>query len=142
MNDDEQRVAADDVHTPLASRQSKTGVRARLRRTPGGAQFLRGTVFVVGLLFVLLGIVLVALPGPLTIPPILLGLYIWATEFAWADRLLQRAKKSAREALDQAKRKPVATAVVTGSGVVAAGVAFYLVSRYDLVDRARDALGV
>ena len=142
VTDEEHAAVAEEEHTPLASRQSKTGVRARLRRTPGGAQFLRVTVFVVGLLFVLLGIVLVALPGPLTIPPILLGLYIWATEFAWADRLLQRAKKSAREALDQAKRRPVTTALVTGSGVVAAVVAFYLVSRYDLVDRVRDSVGV
>ena len=142
MSEDEQALVADEEHTTLASRQSKTGVRARLRRTPGGAQFLRVTVFIVGLLFVLLGVVLIALPGPLTIPPILLGLYIWATEFAWADRLLQRAKKSAREALDQAKRKPVTTALVTGSGIVALAVGVYLVSRYDLVDRARDALGV
>lgn len=127
---------------PLASRQSQTGVRARLRRTPGGAQFLRVTVFVVGLLFILLGIALVALPGPLTIPPILLGLWIWSSEFSWADRLLQRAKKSAREALDQAKRKPVTTGLVTGSGLVAVGVAVYLASRYELLDRGREAVGL
>jgi hypothetical protein len=51
-----------------------------------------------GLLFILLGLALAALPGPLTIPPILVGLYIWSTEFAWAGRLLERAKRSAREA--------------------------------------------
>ena len=133
------------VTTPddsLASHRSTTGVRARMRRTPGGAQLLRGIVFVVGLLFILLGIALAALPGPLTIPPILLGLYVWSSEFAWADRLLQRAKRSAREALDQAKRKPVLTGLVTLSGVIAVGVAIYLAGRYDLVERAKDAVGL
>jgi hypothetical protein len=126
--------------TRLASRRNRAGVRARLRRTRGGAQFLRAAVFVSGLLFILLGIALVALPGPLTIPPILLGLYIWSTEFRWADRLLQRAKKSAQEALDQAKRKPVTTALVTASGLAAAAVAFYLMSRYDILGRALETL--
>jgi uncharacterized membrane protein len=126
----------------LSSRQSTTGVRARLRRTPGGAQFLRITVFVSGLLFILLGLVLVALPGPLTIPPILLGLYIWSSEFAWADRLLQRAKRSAREALDRARRRPVTTALVTFSGLLALGAALYLIGRFDLVEQARGIVGL
>jgi uncharacterized membrane protein len=126
----------------LASRQSTTGFRARLRRTPGGALLLRSVVFVVGLLFVLLGIALVALPGPLTIPPILIGVYIWSTEFAWADRLLERAKKSAREALEQARRRPIISAVVTLGGLAALGVAIYLADRYMLLARALQALGL
>jgi hypothetical protein len=136
--------AAPDADEPstLASRQSTTGVRARLRRTRGGRQFLRAAAFLLGLLFILLGLALVALPGPLTIPPILLGLYIWASEFAWADRLLQRAKKSAREAWEQARRKPVTTSLVTGGGLLALGVGLYLVSRYDLVSRAREVVGL
>jgi uncharacterized membrane protein len=126
----------------LASRQSTTGFRARLRRTPGGALLLRAVVFVVGLLFVLLGIALVALPGPLTIPPILIGVYIWSTEFAWADRLLERAKKSAREALEQARRRPIISALVTLGGLAALGVAIYLSDRYMLLARALQALGL
>ena len=126
----------------MASRQSTTGLRARLRRTPGGGLVLRAVVFVVGLLFVLLGIALVALPGPLTIPPILLGVYVWSTEFAWADRLLERAKRSATEAWEQAKRRPVASAAVTLGGLVALGVGLYLVSRYDLLARAQQAIGL
>ncbi|MFP5219959.1 MAG: PGPGW domain-containing protein [Actinomycetes bacterium] len=118
------------------------GVRARLRRTPGGRQLLKLIVFVVGLLFILLGLALAALPGPLTIPPILLGVWIWSSEFAWADRLLERAKRSAIEAWEQAKRRPVVSALVTGSGLVALGVGIYLVSRYQLVDQARDAVGL
>jgi hypothetical protein len=44
------------------------GWRARVRRTPLGAQLLKLAVFVVGLLFILLGLALAALPGPLDDP--------------------------------------------------------------------------
>ena len=120
----------------------QTGVRARLRRTPGGALLLRVAAFLVGLLFILLGFLLVALPGPLTIPPILVGLYIWSTEFAWADRLLERAKGQAREAWANAKAKPVLSAAVTLSGLLAVGVVIYLVGRYDLVARGKELAGL
>ncbi|HWH30432.1 MAG TPA: PGPGW domain-containing protein [Mycobacteriales bacterium] len=128
--------------SPAGDPPAQRGVRARLRRTPGGRQLLKAGVFVLGLLFILLGLALAALPGPLTIPPILLGVWIWSSEFAWADRLLERAKRSAQEAWEQAKRKPVVSALVTGSGLVALGVGLYLASRYELVDRARDAVGL
>ena len=126
-----------------SARRGRTGGwRARVRRTPGGALFLKVAVFVLGLLFILLGLALAALPGPLTIPPILLGVWIWSSEFAWADRLLERAKRSAQEAWENAKRRPVVSALVTVSGVVALGVGIYLANRYELVARARDIVGV
>ena len=118
------------------------GWRARLRRTPGGALLLKGLVFVLGLAFVVLGCVLVVAPGPLTIPPILLGLWIWSTEFAWADRQLDRAKASARVAWEDAQRRPVVSAVVTGGGLIALGVGIWLAARYELVARAREVVGV
>ncbi|MGI8537489.1 MAG: PGPGW domain-containing protein [Mycobacteriales bacterium] len=118
------------------------GWRARLRRTPGGTQLLQVLVFVAGLLFILLGLALAALPGPLTIPPILVGVYIWSTEFAWADRLLERAKKRAREAWGKAKKRPVLSALVTVGGLIALGVGIYLVSRFDLVARGTDLIGL
>ena len=142
MGEDEHGGVTSDEHTPLSSRQSQTGVRARLRRTPGGAQFLRVTVFISGLLFILLGIVLIALPGPLTIPPILLGLWIWSTEFRWADRLFDRAKDSAHKALEEARRRPVLTGLVTGSGIVALVVGIYVSTRYQLVDRVLVLVGL
>ena len=123
---------------PSSVRNWKAGVR----RTPGGASAVKAIVFVSGLLFILLGLALAALPGPLTIPPILVGLYIWSTEFAWADRLLDRAKRSAQEAWEKAKSKPVLTALVTLSGLAAFGVGLYLVARYDLVERAKALVGL
>lgn len=116
--------------------------KAVVRRSPGGTRAVQAIVFLAGLLFILLGVALVALPGPLTIPPILVGLYIWATEFPWADRLLDRAKRQAQEAWDQARRRPVTTAVVTGGGLVAAGVVIWLALRYDLAQRLQDLVGL
>jgi hypothetical protein len=103
---------------------------------------VQAVVLVAGLAFVLLGFALVALPGPLTIPPILLGLWIWSTEFRWADRWLDRAKDSARRALDEARRRPVLTGLATGSGVVALAVGIYVSTRYQLVDRVLVLIGL
>ncbi len=66
-------------------------------------QAYRLIVLVVGLSIVALGLVLVVLPGPWTIPLVLLGLAILATEFVWARSLLQRAKVYALKAKDKAR---------------------------------------
>lgn len=123
-------------------RHKLSGKRARMRRTPGGALALKVIVFVIGLAFIALGAAALVLPGPLTIPPVLIGLYVWSTEFAWADRLLDRAKASAEEAWKEARKRPVMSAVVTVSGLVATGVAIYVVMHYGLIDRARQAVGL
>jgi 4-hydroxybenzoate polyprenyltransferase len=118
-----------------------TAWRDGVRRTPGGRQLLKLGVFLLGLVFVLLGVALVVLPGPLTIPPILLGVWIWSTEFAWADRLKDRAVDSAREAWEAARRRPVTSAVVTGGGLLLAVVCAIAVRRYDVVDRVTGSFG-
>ena len=123
---------------PSSVRNWKSGVR----RTPGGGTAVKAIVFVSGLLFILLGLALAALPGPLTIPPILVGLYIWSTEFAWADRLLERAKRSAQEAWEKAKRQPVLTGLITLSGLAAFGVGLWLVAKYDVVERVKSLVGL
>lgn len=129
---------------PTIGVRSRTGRgwRAALRRTPGGALLLRGMVFTLGLALVVLGCLLIVAPGPLTIPPILLGLWIWSTESAWADRQLDRAKASARTAWEDAKRRPLVSGVVTGGGLVALGVGIWLVGEYELVARGRELVGV
>ena len=63
----------------------------------------RMIVLVVGLSIVGLGLVLVILPGPWTIPLVLLGLAILASEFVWARLLLQRAKGYASKAKEKGK---------------------------------------
>jgi hypothetical protein len=120
---------------------SSTGWRAHLRRTRGGALLLQAIVFTVGAVFIALGVVLVVLPGPLTIPPILLGLYIWSTEFEWAERLRVRAAERGRIAWEATKRRPVHAAVVTLAGVVALVAGLVAMSRYEIVDRVTGLFG-
>ncbi len=110
--------------------------RDRIRQKPGLGIAYRVAVFVAGLLFVLLGLALTGLPGPLTIPPVLIGLWVWSTEFEWARRFFVTFRRKARDAWAHAKQHPVSSAAVTIGGLVAAGVAFWAVGHYHLVDRA------
>ena len=67
-------------------------------------QAKRAIVIVIGFTVLVLGIVLIVLPGPavLVIP---LGLAILATEFVWARRLLVRFKWKARRLKNTISRK-------------------------------------
>ena len=127
-------VLGDSVDVPKDSR------RDRIRAKPGLREAYRVGVFVAGLLFIALGIALMALPGPLTIPPVLLGLWIWSSEFAFAERFFDSFKDKARDAWAHARRHPVSSTVISGGGVVAAMVAFWAVQHYELVDRAKAAI--
>ena len=114
----------------------------RLRTQPGTREIYRVVVFVLGLAFILLGFALAVLPGPLTIPPVLLGLYIWSKEFRFAEKLFDGFQEKAKEAWEHAKRKPKSSAAMTIAGLAAAGVAFWAVGHYGLVDKAKDAVGL
>ncbi len=115
--------------------------RARVHSKPGVALAWRVGVFVVGLLFVLLGLALTVLPGPLTIPPVLVGLWVWSTEFDWARRVFATFARKARETWKHARQHPVSSAAVTFGGLAAAGAVFWAVGYFELVDRGKSALG-
>ena len=63
-------------------------------------------MFVVGVALVLLGIALIPLPGPFSIPLMIAGLAVLATEYVWAERVLDTVKDrgqagvGGRQALD------------------------------------------
>jgi hypothetical protein len=116
--------------------------RERVHSKPGLVQVWRVGVFVAGLLFVLLGIALTVLPGPLTIPPILIGLWIWSTEFEWARQLFATFARKGRDAWRHAKQHPVSSAAVTLGGLVAAAAVFWAAGHFELVDRTKSALGI
>jgi Putative transmembrane protein (PGPGW) len=118
------------------------GWRDRVRAKPGLREAYRVGVFLLGLAFIVLGVALAVLPGPLTIPPILIGLWIWSTEFRFAERLFESFKRKAREAWAHARRHPLSSAAVTVGGLVAAGLAIWAVGHFELVDRARSAVGL
>ena len=138
----------------MASSSSKTSIRrppdaeapasfrTRMRSTPGLSTVWKVGVFIAGLLFVVLGAALAVLPGPLTIPPVLIGLWIWSTEFAWAKRLFQSFQRKARQAWEHAKLHPLSSTLITVGGLAAAGAAFWAVGHYELVDRAKDVIGL
>lgn len=120
----------------------REGLRARIRSKPGLGHTYRIGVFVVGLLFIALGLALAVLPGPLTIPPVLLGLWIWSTEFRWAERLFESFKRKARETWAHAKRHPVSSAAITVGGLAAAGAAMWAIVHFELTDKAKGLVGL
>ena len=70
------------------------GVDRRLRRV---------LVFVIGMTLLIAGVAMLVLPGP-GILVILIALVLLATEFAWAQALLQRAKHHASRAANKLGR--------------------------------------
>lgn len=116
--------------------------RDRVRSKPGLSHTWRLGVFLLGLVFIAGGFALAVLPGPLTIPPVLLGLWIWSTEFEWAHRFFAVFQKKGKEAWDHAKRHPVTSTVFTVVGLAMAGAAFWAVGRFHLVDRGLDLVGL
>jgi hypothetical protein len=116
--------------------------RDRVRSKPGLGPLYRVGVFLAGLVCIAIGGALSVLPGPLTIPPVLLGLWIWSTEFRWARRLFQAFQRKARDAWAHAKLHPVSSALITVGGLALAGVAFWAVQHYELIARARELVGL
>ena len=60
-------------------------------------------VTVAGLVLVTLGVVMLITPGP-GILVVVLGLAVLATEYAWAERMLDKVKTRSRSAYERARR--------------------------------------
>ena len=67
----------------------------------------RVVVFVIGTTVILMGVVMLVLPGPGTLG-IIAGLAILATEFVWARRFLRRAKAKLSSVIGQPDRSKAA----------------------------------
>jgi uncharacterized protein (TIGR02611 family) len=84
----------------------------------------RIAVTVVGFVVLIAGVVMMVTPGP-GIVVILIGLAILATEWAWAERALDRAKETGSGALRMATASPLRIALsvaLTLAGIAAAVV--------------------
>jgi uncharacterized protein (TIGR02611 family) len=89
----------------------------------------RIAVTVVGFVVLLAGVVMMVTPGP-GIVVILVGLAILATEWAWAERALDRAKERGQDVLRTATASPIRIALsvlATLAGLAAAVVLWLLV---------------
>ena len=49
-------------------------------------------VLLIGSTLILTGLLLIILPGPFTLPLLILGLVVLALEFAWAEAMLARVR--------------------------------------------------
>lgn len=72
------------------------------RKLPHPLRWL--TAAVVGTTLTVTGLIFLLLPGP-GIPLIIAGLAILATEFAWAEVLLNRTKHHVNRAVNRVKKK-------------------------------------
>ena len=61
--------------------------------------------FYIGSFLVLAGLVLIVLPGPFTMPLVIAGFFVLAVEFAWAERLLAKAKGHASKIVPKKFKK-------------------------------------
>ncbi|MEO6501522.1 MAG: TIGR02611 family protein [Jatrophihabitantaceae bacterium] len=105
-------------------------VRDKVTRVPGGALIWRLLIGTLGLLIVLIGVALIPLPGPGWVI-VFVGVAVWATEFSWAQRLLQYGRSVLHKWTEWVKRRSLVTRVLIGLGgllVLAGAVAFALIT--------------
>jgi uncharacterized protein (TIGR02611 family) len=99
-------------------------LRDRVRSAPGGRHAYRVVVAIVGLSVVTVGLALVPLPGPGWIV-VLVGLAILASEFVWAQRLLDLVRDRLQAWTHWVMGRPVwvrvAISLVTAGAVAAIG---------------------
>lgn len=77
----------------LDKADDKWAWRRRIRSDPRKARIYRIGVAIAGLFLVVLGALSGPLPGPGGIPLVLLGLAVWASEFEWAQRVMEWFKR-------------------------------------------------
>jgi uncharacterized protein (TIGR02611 family) len=80
----------------------------------------RAAVFVVGVALVVVGLIMFVTPGP-GIVLVVAGLAVLATEFAWAEHLLDKAKEQAAKAGRSAQRLPGVGRVTSAAGRLVPG---------------------
>lgn len=80
-------------------------LRTQVSRLPGGVLTWKVLIAVLGLAIIIVGIVLLPLPGPGWLI-IFVGLGLWGTEFEWAKRLLRFARRQVGAWTDWVQRQP------------------------------------
>jgi uncharacterized protein (TIGR02611 family) len=102
----------------LRERVARTHWRRRLAARRTVDHSYRVCVGVVGSLVVALGVVAIPLPGPGWLI-VIAGLFVLATEFLWAERLLEFTKLHVKRWTDWVKGRPVWVRVLIGLATAA-----------------------
>lgn len=118
--------AADALPTTRSGR-----LRARVRSWPGGFVLWRAGITVLGTGIILVGIVLLPLPGPGWVI-IFAGIGLLGTEYAWAARLLNAVRSRVRAWTNWTRAQSRSMRLAIGAAgllvlvvVVVAGLIFY-----------------
>ncbi|MGY2085116.1 TIGR02611 family protein [Blastococcus sp. SYSU DS0539] len=111
------RYDTDDVHS-LRERVAETRWRRRLAVRRGIDHGYRVGVGIVGGVIVALGLMTIPLPGPgwLTV---IAGLFVLATEFTWAERLLEFTKRHVKRWTDWVTAQPAWVRLLLGLATAA-----------------------
>jgi len=108
------------------------GLQERRARHKERHHLIRVAAAIGGFLVVLLGIILIPLPGP-GLLVVAVGLAVLALEFAWAEHLLERTVDRLGEAGERVKRaSPVGQAAVALVGVLAAAASLFVAYTWDI----------
>jgi uncharacterized protein (TIGR02611 family) len=112
-----ERYDTDDVRS-LRERVADTRWRKRIRAHRSVDHGYRVGVGIVGGLIVAVGLVTIPLPGPgwLTV---IAGLFVLATEFLWAERLLEFTKRQVTRWTDWVAGRPVWVRILIGVATAA-----------------------
>ena len=94
-------------------RGSGVDVLDRIRKTPHGRMALKIGIGTLGTLVVVLGLLLIPFPGP-GWAIVILGLAIWALEFAWARNLLEFTKRHVQAWTRWVRRQSLPVRAVLG----------------------------
>jgi uncharacterized protein (TIGR02611 family) len=107
--------------------------RVRHRRNPRQNTIVnvtwRALVLVAGLTLITIGLALLLLPGP-GWATILLGLVVLATEYTWANRLLEPVRRRVKREAQRVRRLSPGHQAAVYAGLVAATAAFLALSWY------------
>jgi uncharacterized protein (TIGR02611 family) len=130
--------------TKADERGPVVGVLDRIRANRTGRLVLRIGIGTLGALVVALGIVLIPFPGP-GWAVVILGLAIWAVEFAWARNVLEFTKRHVQSWTHWIGRQSVPIRVLIGVlGMIFVGAVVWASVRLsfgiDLIGVVRDWL--
>ena len=117
---------------PGARNRFVEGLQERRARHKERHHLIRVAAAIGGFLVVLLGIVLIPLPGP-GLLVVAVGLAVLALEFAWAEQLLEKTVDRLGEAGERVKHaSPVGQVAVALLGVLAAAASLIVAYTRDI----------